>query len=333
MKSRLGMLVRTMYDQQKLRISIGNRLVQIFRNALGLTEEQYAALNKDEQEEKSKKLLKILKEEYDHIKTKVKIENRLMSDEVLDMAKRRVRLPKNYKEDKEITLLKTQDDIRIFEAFDHMRASEDIYAELVAKELVNYPFYNYYLVNVHGVGPRMAGVILSEIDITKCNSIAALHKYCGVDVVVYEDDDGVIHSEGRSRRKAHLVDKEYIDMEGELVKTKGITFNPFVKTKLLGVLGPSFIKMGGPYRTVYDNYKQRLDMHPNWEGKSKGHKHNAAVRYMIKEFLADMWTYWRQFENLPLKGRYEQVKLGYTHPQRTLREIFEKPPKREKKAA
>jgi hypothetical protein len=34
-----------------------------------------------------------------------------------------------------------------------------------------------------------------------------------------------------------------------------------------------------------------------------------AVRFMIKEFLADLWTEWRIMEGLPVRERYEVEKF------------------------
>jgi Tfp pilus assembly protein FimV len=49
------------------------------------------------------------------------------------------------------------------------------------------------------------------------------------------------------------------------------------------------------------------------EGKTKGHTHAMATRYMIKEFLADLWTKWRVLEGLPVRSRYAEEKLGLVH--------------------
>ena len=159
-----------------------------------------------------------------------------------------------------------------------------------------------------GVGPAMAGVIISEIDITKAEYPSSLHKYAGVDVA----GDG----QGRSRRAEHLEDSEYTDKEGKLQTKKGITFNPFLKTKLVGVLGSSFIKQSPDkceYRKIYDDYKHRIENMDAHKEKSKGHRHNMAVRYMIKMFLIDLYNAWRKLEGLPVAPTYTEAKLGKVH--------------------
>ena len=119
--------------------------------------------------------------------------------------------------------------------------------------------------------------------------------------------------EGRSRKAHHLEDDIYLDADGKEQTKKSITFNPFLKTKLIGVLGSSFIKTGGYYRTVYDNYKERLAHMPAHEEKSKGHRHNMAVRYMVKRFLVDLYVAWRNLEGLPVASEYSEGKLGIKH--------------------
>ena len=174
--------------------------------------------------------------------------------------------------------------------------------------LKEYPVYNSFLHGVPGVGTAMAGVMISEIDITKAEYPSSLHKYAGLDVA----PDG----QGRSRKKEHLEDSEYTDKDGEVQIKKGITFNPFLKTKLVGVLGSSFIKQSPDkcvYRKIYDDYKHRLENMDAHKEKSKGHRHNMAVRYMVKMFLIDLYNAWRPLEGLPVAPTYSEAKLGKVH--------------------
>jgi hypothetical protein len=174
--------------------------------------------------------------------------------------------------------------------------------------LKDYPIYNDFLHGVTGIGPAMAGVIISEIDITKAEYPSSLHKYAGLDVAA----DG----QGRSRRPEHLEDSEYEAKDGTIKTKKGITFNPFLKTKLVGVLGSSFLKQSPDkceYRKVYDDYKHRLEHMDAHKEKSKGHRHNMAIRYMVKMFLVDLYNAWRPLEGLPVAPTYSEAKLGKVH--------------------
>ena len=150
----------------------------------------------------------------------------------------------------------------------------------------------------------MSSVIIGGFDIYKAEYPSSLHAYAGLDVV---------KGEGRSRQKHHLVDQTYTDADGETQTKKGISFNPFIKTKLIGVLGPCMIKAQGSYSEVYYNYKTRLESNPAHQDKTKGHRHNMAVRYMIKRFLVDLYKEWRTLEGLPVADEYSKAKLNITH--------------------
>lgn len=281
--------VRSLYDMQQLRIQSGNRVVAAFRVKLGLDSSQAEKDDKD-----ANKILDGIRKEY-----------KLVTDGVK-------RITKSTKI-KGSELITSVAEVRLIEAYEHQLNAEMIHEKILQSYLDDQPIFTDFLNGVKGCGTRMSGVILSEIDIEKCNSISALWKYCGLDVVVYKNNDGETVEEGRCRKKHHLEDKTYTNYEGEVTETKGITFNPFLKTKLIGVLGTCFVKAGGHYKEIYDGYKFRLENHPKHIDKTKGHRHNMAIRYMVKEFLADLWTKWRTLEGLPVRSRYNEEKLGLTH--------------------
>lgn len=289
--------VRTLYDLQKIRIQMGNRIVASFRHKLGLSPGEA-----EENNPKAKKALDLIRKEYNRITDGV---NKITKDIISDSS-----------------ILTNYGEIKIVESYNKQLTLEEDHLRLIRVELERYAIYTEFLEHVRGVGPAMAGVILSEINIHKCNSIAALWKYCGLDVVVYEKE-GIMHEEGRGRKKEHLVEKVYTNRKGESVTTVGITYNAFLKTKMVGVLGSIFIKIGGPYRTVYDDYKNRLLNNPKHVGKTNGHIHNMAIRYAVKMFLADLWTKWRTLEGLPVRASYAEEKLGIKHSGLTTLEVIE----------
>jgi hypothetical protein len=143
---------------------------------------------------------------------------------------------------------------------------------------------------------------------------------------------------GRSRRKEHQMLHHYIDKNGKPAERMGLTFDAFLKTKLVGVLASLLIRLNSPWRRVYDGYKHRLESDPNrirvttaeWKKRfAKGENvnmlwppgriNNAAKRYMVKMFLQDLWETWRKMEGLPVGPRpvsYAEDKLGMP-PHRT----------------
>jgi hypothetical protein len=95
--------------------------------------------------------------------------------------------------------------------------------------------------------------------------------------------------------------------------TKGekLPYNAFLRTKLCGVLGPVMLKVGSPWKKVYDDYKHRIST--AGKGRSDAHRHMMAVRYMIKALLIDIHRDWRTSEGLPVRPSYHEEKQGGHH--------------------
>ena len=273
-------MVRGFYDLQKLRMQMGNRVVGNFKAKLG----QEPGESEDELSPDAKLILNNLRASYRRITDGVK----------------RVSI-KNFKGD---AVIGDYADFILAQSYFDIEASETRGFNSLEKLLDDFPIYTEFLKDIRGVGPAMAGIIISEIDITKAEYPSSIHKYAGLDVV---------KGEGRSRKKHHLEESTYIDKEGKEQKKMGITFNPFLKTKLIGVLGTSFLRSASEYREHYDNYKNRLENAQAHKEKTKGHRHNMAVRYMVKRFLIDLYVNWRTIEGLPVAKEYSEAKLGIVH--------------------
>ena len=181
----------------------------------------------------------------------------------------------------------------------------------------------------------------------------------------------------RGRKDWSLVTRQYTARDGSQAEKNSITFNPFLKTKLLGVLAPSFLRSGkvlvngqrmgaakrlafaeslgfkadrftkakdevseeegevdslsqavfdflfatgntvdiqrSKYATAYYDYKLRLENSPKHADKSKGHRHNMALRFMLKLFLHDYYNVARRLEGLVVAKTYAESVLGLTH--------------------
>ena len=283
--SNLKTIVRGAYDIQKNRIQTGNRLVGNFKAKLG----QAPSEKEDTIDKEGQQVLLNLRRSH-----------KLLTEGVASFPRQAT-----FKGDEVIS---DYTELCLVDNYLELEAQEKSHFRRLGNILKGYPIYNEFLLGVTGVGPAMAGVMLSEIDITKAEYPSSLHKYAGLDVA----SDG----QGRSRKKEHLEDSEYTDKEGKVQIKKGITFNPFLKTKLVGVLGSSFIKQSPDkcvYRKIYDDYKHRLEHMDAHKEKSKGHRHNMAVRYMVKMFLVDLYNAWRRIEGLPVAPTYSEAKLGKVH--------------------
>lgn len=283
-RDNLRTIVRGAYDVQKLRIQMGNRIVGNFKARLG----QQPSKPEEEMDAEGKAILASLRAAYKKITDGVKTfpkQSTFVGNEVIS----------DYTH---LCLIAQYCDLELHEG-QHFRRLGAILRE--------YPIYTQFLEGVTGIGPAMAGVIISEIDISRCCYASSIWKYAGLDVA----GDG----RGRSRQQDHLVEREYVAKDGEVKTRKSITFNPFLKTKLVGVLASSFLRSGekSEYAKVYYDYKHRLESHEAHKEKSKGHRHNMAMRYMVKRFLADLYREWRTIEGLPVTPEYHEGKLGHVH--------------------
>lgn len=144
------------------------------------------------------------------------------------------------------------------------------------KELCENFLIFHKLLEIKGVGVIMAAVLIAEIDIYKADTASKLWRYVGLGVV-----------NGKAERP---------------VKGEKLHYNNFLKTKLLGVLAKSFLINNEYYRKFYDDYKHRLES-KGW-GCNKLHRHRAAIRYMMKMFLYDLYKMWREIEELPVRISY-----------------------------
>lgn len=274
----LRQVVRGSYDLQKLRIQTGNRIVANFRLRLG----QDPGKPESEMTAEAKKVLKQIREVY-----------KLMTDGAIKVPKKSQFQPNE--------VINSYAELALVSAYERLTTDEKQNFSLLSDLITEFPVWEHFLEDVRGVGPTMAGVIISEIDITRAQYPSSIYRLAGLDV----GPDG----RGRGRYKEHLVKYKYTNRDGEEAERMGLTFSPFLKTKLMGVLAPSFIKLGGHYRTVYDDYKHRISHMAEHQEKRPAHRNDMAKRYMIKMFLRDLYYAWRPLEGCTVYEDFRIAKL------------------------
>lgn len=283
MSSIIRQMVRGTQDLQKLRIASGNRCFAQFCARLNINPgTDHEALEAEK--------VKVL--------NAVKASHKRMTDGVVGM------LPKSSKFVSDGVVCSLTE-LALVDSYVKLEAMEVEQNKAITKALKGIPIYDEFLSQVNGCGPLSSAVIISEIDIGKAKYASSLWRLAGYDVA----KDG----QGRSRRKEHLEEVSYTDRQGDTVQRKSLTFNPMLKTKLY-LLGTSFLKVKeSPYKDVYYDYKNRLENHATHKDKTKGHRHNMAIRYMVKRFLVDLYIAWRTLEGLEVHKEYSEAKLGYQH--------------------
>jgi hypothetical protein len=300
----LRQLTRGYYDIQKLRIAVGNRLCANFYVKIGVDPKSKTETAPGW----GKEILKYYIVEYTRLADFVS-ENHRNLKKVLD----------DY-----CGVIGSKAEYAMVQTYINFVKQETFLEKQMGDYLDFFPIWTQFLKGIDGVGPLMGCVIISEYDIYKARYVSSMWKYAGLDV---------FEGEGRSRKAHHLVDVHYIDREGKEKVKKGISFNPFLKTKLLGVLAPGIIKQHGrkpnKYGQIYYDYKERLIRRRDinimkysknlsaFEAEKAARKewpdgriHNAAMRYIIKMLIQDLYPIWKEIEGLPAMPPYPEAKLG-----------------------
>jgi hypothetical protein len=154
------------------------------------------------------------------------------------------------------------------------------------------------MIGLKGLGTMTIAYLLVYIDINKAEYASALWKYVGFDKPSHER-----YTKGESGGG-----------------------NKTLRT-VLYTWADSGIRTRSIYRTIYDAEKTKLEASMKvtksrntqgkiiecmWSETKPCHRHGAAIRKMIKHFLADLWFVWRTLEGLPTPNLYVEDKLGHT---------------------
>lgn len=207
--------------------------------------------------------------------------------------------------------------VHLYEQRKFLLESEMELQKEIAKVISKHPLWQTFLKDVKGVGPVIAAVLISEIDIQKATTASKIWQFAGM-------NPGMVR--GKVWKKLHgqrIMVATDTRVRGDK-KTKGFVcpYNAFLKRVLLGILGPSFLKCNSPYAEIYHDTRHRLESmdwgvasaHPTDRKRPKAnHQHRAANRKMVKQFLVDLYIAWRQIEGLPVRPPYSEEYLGKKH--------------------
>ena len=321
-KEKIRSLVNGYYDIQKLRIATGNRIVQSFNIQMG----QEPQTKQDDMDKEVQKMIDTLRGEYARITdaytlgsfaTSVTDENGKSKKVDIQVGTlgsiNKAIKAMNENKDADIKYIRSKLDYDMISTYVSLRDTEEKTLKIISKEVESHPMWDKFFKDVKGCGPLMSAVCIAYFDVAKARHVSSFWKYAGLDVVqVMDDADAEIptyHGEGRSRKHTEMT--EYKDKDGNTKEKKGLTYNPDLKTKLLGVLGTSFLKKPGcKYEQIYRDMRARYDQRPDTKDYTDLHKHRMANRYMIKMFVRDLWVTWRELEGYEVSEPYEVAKLG-----------------------
>ena len=136
------------------------------------------------------------------------------------------------------------------------------------------------LTGLRGIGPSLAAELVSRIDLARAPSVRCLWRYAGLGV-----------RDGRAER---------------LVRGKKSAFNRKLRAACF-VLATSLLRCRSPYAEEYYRTKS-IYVGRGW---TKAHAHRAAVRRMLKLFLAHLWEYGRRLQGLPTRRASDLGAYGW----------------------
>lgn len=137
---------------------------------------------------------------------------------------------------------------------------------------------------VKGVNAITAAKVISMIDITRCETVSALWRYCGYGVV-----------DGKAER---------------MKKGEKLHYNKRLKTACY-LVGVGLMRWNDKYSDIYYKSKEYYEENrPDW---TKLHRHRAAFRKMVKVWIAHLWLQWRTIEGLNTRPLYSHEKQNHTH--------------------
>lgn len=301
----LRLMTRGAYSLQKLRIQTGLRLCANFRDKLKESGEIKIDDDEDELSEKAKKIIDILKQDYRRLTEGVARNRTLPRRE-------------GFKGE---GVISDFTELVLIHQYESLERQEREHFRHIGEALDGVPIWLEWLEEQRGIGPAMGAVLVTSFDIHKAVRPSQFWAISGCDV----GPDGL----ARSRRKEHLVEREYKAKDGTTKTKMSTTFDPWLQSRMLGVLGGSLLRSESPYRKYYDRYRHRLETDParrkgtlldkkkaraaGESGEDIWHPlriHRASMRYMVKQFLADFWRAWRLCESLPVVPTYHEAKQG-----------------------
>lgn len=233
-------------------------------------------------------------------------------------------------------------------AYEFKRKEREI-ADRFSGLVEDHPF-GPWLLAVKGIGPAMAAKTIGLIgDISTFHTASALWMYAGYGVEpVCASCKALwpVSGDEETGRKA-LAEScpacggtEHKNVASRLRAGQKARFNVRLKMTLHN-LAEGLIRANSPYRRVYDEaYAYYFENRPDWgscesckaplaqckdpdkhsapgvrsrpgKGWKTGHLHAAAMRKMIKVFLAHVYESWRRIEKLPLRELYVHAVLGH----------------------
>lgn len=199
-------------------------------------------------------------------------------------------------------------------------------AKLMEERLAQHPAWP-WLKRVRGIGPTLAGKLVSRLDVTRAETPSSFWAYCGLATVPGVEYRCATCGLSGSFPERYRVSGQHVELggtrpcPGEMTRVAGpdrgvrvaqpkpgrgekASYDRHAK-KTCYLIGTSFLRSGGEFERFYRRERKKLD--ETRRGWAEGRKHLTALRKTEKLFLAQLWIVWRQALDLPITRPYAQA--------------------------
>lgn len=190
---------------------------------------------------------------------------------------------------------------------DNLKEQEEKLTKQLETVVKKTPEWKGYFKAVKGIGPKMAAILIAEIDPYKGATVSKMWQYAGL-------NPGMVKGKKKNAAGEVVVTDELI--RGDK-KTKGFLcpYNSYLKTGLCGKIVTQLMMAKNPkyYGEIYLNAKNHYSTNPKWKGESAGHTDMAAKRKVAKMVLQDYYPFVRALYGLEVRPPYAEEKMGIKH--------------------
>lgn len=221
--------------------------------------------------------------------------------------------------------LSTADKAFMAKLGDDAAALEKTILKYAAQQLKGHEIYE-WLIEERGIAATFAVILLGMIDIEKATTVSALWRYCGLAT----GKDGKAERRRKGEKlgyNPHMKTRMYLLGES-FVKARNERWRAHYddyKARKQKQIGTCMLCEGrGTWDSDEDveaarvaelegKKRRKPKKCPRCEGtgqapwgRSDKHVHIAAMRYMTKMFLAELYRRWREYEGLPVRPVYAE---------------------------
>lgn len=159
------------------------------------------------------------------------------------------------------------------------------------------------LLGQKGIGPIYAAEIITTLDPTKASTPSAFWSYVG-----YAGPSKDRYTRGEKGGGNKAFRSVMFNLGMNFIKNKNEHYEPLYRQRRAKTESSQVLVF---HKGKMANGKSTSGKEIPWSETNPGRRHLDAIRWMLKQFLADLWRIWREIEGLPVTDLYVANHLGH----------------------